>query len=179
MDLKQSPGCTGKRADYCKIMAYLRDWYEKNKKMLLFALACTFLWGMLAHGYCFFDNSFSHDSLREFHGTIFGNGLKMQAGRVFTPLYRDLLRGDATVPWLIGMLSLLWMGITSFFTYKVLDIESKAAIALTAGVLAVNITVSANAATYLNDLDNHMFALLCAVVFWFAAALIRPVSVQR
>lgn len=164
MDLKQSPGCTGKRADYCRIKAYLQDWYEKNKKMLLVALACTFLWGMLAHGYCFFDNSFSHDSLSEFHGAIFGNGVKMGAGRVFTPLYRDLLRGDATVPWLIGMLALLWMGVTSFFTYKVLDIDSKAAMILTAGVLTVNVTVSATAASFLHDLDCYMFALLFAVL---------------
>ena len=60
-------------------MSCLTAWYEKNKKMLLFALVCTFLWGMLAHGYCFFDNSFSHDSLSEFHGAIFGNGVKMGA----------------------------------------------------------------------------------------------------
>lgn len=145
-------------------MERLEAWYEKNKKMLVFAIVCTFLWGMLAHGYCFFDNSVSHDSLNEFHAAIFGNEWKMQLGRVFTPLYRDLLRGDATMPWLIGVLALLWIGLAVFFACKVLDIQSKAVIALTAGIFAVNITVSANAATYLNDLDNHMFALLCAVL---------------
>lgn len=85
-------------------------------------------------------------------------------GRVFTPLYRDLLRGDAPVPWPIGVLALLWLGLASFFTYKVLDIESKAAMILTAGVLTVNVTVSETAASFLQDLDCNMFSLLFAVL---------------
>ena len=33
-------------------MGPLTAWYERNKKMLVFALACTFLWGLADHGYC-------------------------------------------------------------------------------------------------------------------------------
>ena len=71
---------------------------------LLFALTATFFWGLLAHAYCFFGNSFSHDSLNEFHGAILGNDIKLTSGRIFVPLYRDLFRSDVTLPWLLALL---------------------------------------------------------------------------
>ena len=52
-------------------MDQLTNAFERNKRQLLFALTATFFWGLLAHAYCFFGNSFSHDSLNEFHGAIF------------------------------------------------------------------------------------------------------------
>ncbi len=144
-------------------MNRLSECFARNKKDLYFALIATFLWGILAHGYCFFDNSVSHDSLNEFHAAIFGNDWKIQLGRVFTPLYRDIFRGDATLPWLIGVLSLFWLGLAVFLVIRIFGIDSKVMMVLTAGIFAVNTSVSATAATYLNDLDSNMFAVLCAV----------------
>lgn len=145
-------------------MEKLNTIYERNKKWLFFSLISVFVWGMMAHGYCFVDNNLSHDSLNEFHAQIFGNEWKIQLGRVFVPLYRDLLRSDVTMPWLIGILSLLWIGLSVFLVVKIFNIKSKLTVFLTAGVFATNISVSAVAATYVNDLDNNMFALLLAVL---------------
>ncbi len=142
-------------------------YYEQNFKQLRFAMTATFLWGMAAHAYCFFDNSVSHDSLNEFHGAILGNNIKMSSGRVFTSLYRDLFRSDVTLPWLIGLLSLLWLGITVFFLIRLFQIDSKILTFLTAGILTANLSFSATAATYLHDLDCYMFAVLCATVAVF------------
>ncbi|MDO5544623.1 MAG: glucosyltransferase domain-containing protein [Eubacteriales bacterium] len=136
---------------------------EGKKPQLITALAATFLIGLAAHGYAFFDNNVSHDSLREFHAEILGNDIKMQVGRVLTPLYRDLLGSDVTLPWFNGLLALLWIGLAVFLVVRVFRIESKAAIALVAGIFATNITVSATAATYIHDLDSYMFAMLCSV----------------
>lgn len=144
-------------------MNRLKESFLRNKTWLLFSLISTFLWGFLAHGYCFFDNSVSHDSLNEYHAAIFGNEWKMQLGRIFTPFYRDLLRSDATLPWLIGVLSLFWLGLTVFLILRIFRVGSKVTAFLIAGVFTVNISVSAIAATYLNDLDSNMFALLCAI----------------
>lgn len=138
--------------------------FERHKKLLSFALAATFLWGILAHGYCFFDNSFSHDSLEELHGAVFGTEWKVALGRVFVPIYRDIFRGDATLPWLIGALSLFWIGLSVFFTCLIFHIRSKPPVFLIAGIFTTNISVSATAATYLHDLDCYMFSFLIAVL---------------
>lgn len=144
-------------------MNQLRERFENQKKWLYFSLAATFIWGLVAHAYCFFDNSFSHDSLNELHGAIFGTDWKVELGRVFVPFYRDLIRSDVTLPWLIGMLSLFWIGISVFLVLRIFDIQSKPLAFLTAGVLTANVSVMATAATYLHDLDCYMLSLVCAV----------------
>lgn len=136
---------------------------KPDKPALYASLGATYLWGLLAHAYCFFDNNISHDSLNEFHAAIFGNDIKIGSGRIFVPLYRDLLRGDVTLPWLIGMLSLLWLALTVFLVVRIFRMESKGLIFLTAGIFTVNISVCATAATYIHDLDCNMFSLLLAV----------------
>lgn len=144
-------------------MDTLRKLYDQNKKWLSFSLISTFLWGMAAHAYRFLNNTVSHDSLNEFHGAIFGNAHKLKLGRIFVPLYQDLARGDLSVPWLIGCLSLLWIGLAVFLTLRIFKIESKLIAFLTAGIFTTNISISATAATYLHDLDCYSFSLLCAV----------------
>ena len=52
---------------------------EKEKKLCLYALAATFIWGFLAHGYGIVDSNFSHDSLAEFNSILFGNQLPSTA----------------------------------------------------------------------------------------------------
>lgn len=135
----------------------------KNDKRLPFSLASAFGWGMAAHGYMFLDNSLSHDSLREFHAEILGNNIKMGSGRIFTSLYRDLLGSDVTLPWLTGLLALLWIGLAVYLTARIFRVENRVTICLIAGIFATNIAVCATTATYIHDLDSYMFSLLCAV----------------
>ena len=137
---------------------------RRDRKDLGFCLLAAFLWGFAAHGYSFTDNSFSHDSLNELHGAIFGSTWKVELGRAFVPFYRDLVRGDATVPWLIGILSLAFLGLSVFFLTRIFRIQSKGLTVVTAGILTVNLSVCAIAATYLHDLDCYMLSLLCAVL---------------
>lgn len=140
-----------------------KDRLKEDQLWLIMALAATYLWGLAAHGYAFFDNNLSHDSLREFHAEILGNDVKMSIGRVLTPIYRDLLGSDVTLPWFSGMLALLWIGLAVFLVIRLFRMESKIAVALVAGIFVTNITVSATAATYIHDLDSYMFAMLCSV----------------
>ena len=150
-------------------MVFLKEKFEKNKYWLLYSLAVTYLWGLAAHAYCFFDNSVSHNSLKEFHVLNVGNKLKLGFGRFFVPIYRALFRGDATLPWLIGILGLLWLGLTVFLIIRIFRADSKILTFLIAGVLVTNISVSALAATYIHDFDCNLFGILCAVsavYFW-------------
>lgn len=133
---------------------------EDRKKQLLFSLGMTFLWGMACHGYMFLHSSFSHDALKEFNADVYGNELRLQVGRPFVPLYRALTRSALTLPWLIGLLALLWTGLAVYLCVRMFDIRDKLRICLTAGIFTANVSVIATAASYLHDLDCDMFALL-------------------
>lgn len=145
-------------------MNVITEALERNKKQLYLSLAATFLWGLFAHGYAFCGNLVSHDSLREFHSEILGNEIKMGSGRIMTPIYRDLLGSDVTLPWMMGLLALLWIGLAVFLIVRLFRVESKVTAVLIAGVCATNIAVSSTTATYIHDLDSYMFSMLCAVV---------------
>lgn len=161
-----------KTGDSCRWSRYANSAAEKfkrNRNLILLCLIATFAWGMVAHAYVFFHSSFSHDALNEFNAEALGNDWKIQLGRVFVPLYRFLVRSDITLPWLIGVLSLLYISAAVFMVVKIFDISSKYLTVLTAGILTVNITVIAQAATYMNDFDCNMLALalpVAAVYLW-------------
>lgn len=136
---------------------------ENMKKLFWFCMLSVFIWGMAAHGYGFLHSSFSHDSLAEFNSAMGTDNWKIQLGRIWTPLYKDIFRTDLTLPWMVGLLSLFWIGLSVFLTVQMLPLRARPAVFLTAGVFTVNVTVTATAATYLGDLDGNLFGMLCAV----------------
>ena len=98
---------------------------------------------ILAHGYGIMDSNFSHDSLNEFNGLIFGNQWKIQLGRFLIPVYRNFSRTDLTLPWLIGILGLLWCGLAVYLVIRIFQIENPFLIFMTAGIFTANLTISA------------------------------------
>ena len=148
-------------------MHAITEGFERNKKQLSLSLAATFIWGLFAHGYAFGNNLVTHDSLREFHSEVLGNNIKMGSGRVLIAIYRDIFGTDVTLPWFMGLLALLWIGLAVFFMVRLFCVKSPVLVCLMAGVCTTNIAVSATIATYIHDLDSYMFAMLCAVVSVF------------
>ncbi len=139
------------------------------KQDLQFSLLYTFFWGLLAHAYGFLHDAFSHDSLNALYAGAIEETWKIQIGRVFVPAYRAITRGPIALPWLIGLLSLLWISFAVFIIVRLFHVNNKATILLIAGVFATNITVIAGAATYIYELDINMFALFLstlAVYLW-------------
>lgn len=110
---------------------------SQNKGKLIISLAATYIWGLLAHGYAFSNINLSHDSLREFHSEILGNNIKMSSGRVITPVYRDLFGSDVTIPWMMGLLALLWIGLSVYLIVRIFRVESPVMICLIAGACTV------------------------------------------
>ena len=138
-------------------------------KDTVFCSLMVFIWGGIAHGIAFISNSVSHDSLNEFDANHFGNEWKIELGRIFVPIYRALTRDMVTISWLIGFLALFFISATLILLVRMFKIESRIQICLIAGILTVNITIIAQCATYINDLDCNMLALLMAtlaVYFW-------------
>lgn len=142
----------------------LREKIEANWKTILLCVLFTFFWGFSAHGYMFLHNNLTHDSLGEFLATKDVVNWKLSLGRIFWPAYVLFFRGKVAYPWLIGLLTLAYISLAVFLVGKIFDICSKGILFLVAGVLAVNTTVTAAAATYIHDLDCDMLAMLLAVV---------------
>ncbi len=138
--------------------------WKNNKKQILKCILFTFVFGFIAHGYMFSNNSISHDSLAEFSFTDSTIVTKLEAGRFFAPIYKMLVGNVVTSPWIIGVLSLLYTGIALFLITKIFNISSNAVTVLTAGVLTCNLTVISLTATYIHDLDSDILAMLLAVI---------------
>ncbi len=148
------------------VICKVKQKFQNNKNTLLFCIVVTFIIGMITHAYMYFQDSFSHDSLREFNGNEY-NEWKIQLGRFLIPIYRMFTRGNLTLPWLIGLFSLLWISLSVFLTVKLFDVKSKVFMALISGVYTANITVISVTATYIHDLDVDMFALFMSVLAVF------------
>ncbi len=137
---------------------------QEKKTLCLQSFLYVFGWGLAAHAYCFLHSSFAHDALAEFDGSQFGNIWQIQLGRVGIPLYRWIFRSSLTPPLLIGLLSLLWISLALWLFADLFRIKNRMLLFLTAGVLTTNSTMIMQAATYINWMDQNMFAMLLAVL---------------
>ena len=132
-----------------------------NHKLWKQSFLYTYILGLAAHAYCFLNLTISHDSLRAFY--ITGKWPKASMGRIFYNVYITLTRGKIVLPWLIGVLSLLWISIAVYIIVRSLEIENGIYVLMVAGICVTNPSVYATAATYLHDLDANSFTLLLAV----------------
>ena len=67
------------------------------------------------------------------------------------------------MPWLIGILALLWIALAVYLVLCIFNIKKTDLIILVSGIFVCNPTVYALAATYTHDLDADMFAMFLAV----------------
>lgn len=141
----------------------LRKTFAREKSLLLFCLAASLGWGLIAHAFGFLNGNFSHDSLNAFYATAVEETWKVELGRFLVPVYRMITRGAIALPWLIGIIALVYIGLSAYLIIKMFRIKSRAAVAVICGIMSTNITVTAITATYLYELDFDMLALLFAV----------------
>ena len=89
---------------------------------------------------------------------------KMQLGRPGIVLYRRTVRGLIAAPWMLGLLSLLWLSLACFLTVKLFQIRNPWFVVLAGGILAANLSTVAMTATFLYEMDADCFALLLGVI---------------
>ena len=142
----------------------IKNMFKRNRIQIIYSIIFTFIWGLVTHGYMFLNNSISHDSLIEFYFTEDVIGHRFGLGRIFVPLYRTVVRGMVTLPWLGGLVSLLFISISVFLITKIFNINSKLNIALVSGIFTANITVISLIETYMHDLECDILAMLMAVI---------------
>ena len=126
------------------------------KKWLGFS-AIVFL---VAHGYCFFNALYNHDSL-----SIFQNHDKgmVSLGRFLRPIYSSLFRGRITAPLLIGCLSFAFLMASAYLLLSLLNIRSVKGMCAATAMLITATPLTLLNATYIHDSDAYMLALLLSV----------------
>ena len=131
------------------------DWQK-----LKFIVFWVFVIGLAAHGYCYFNANFSHDSLFSIHEQ--SPAVMISSGRYLRPVYR-LLRGSFTLPVINGFLFLCFLSMSVYLLTDILNIQKKSLMALTCGLLTANSTIGLMNASYLHDADSYGLALLLAL----------------
>ena len=139
-------------------------------KLVLFS---TIIFSLAAHAYMFFTFAPSHDSMVYMIVTDADIPLVISNGRFMQPVYW-LLRGRLPAPWLVGMLSVLYIFLSSYLIFDALDIRRRSATILLCGIFATDIAVTATAATYLYTLDTYTLALLFATAGTYLLEKLPP-----
>ena len=135
-----------------------------NQSQFRYSLLSAAVWGMVAHAYAFVHNFFSHDALNALYASAVEEHWKIELGRFLFPLYRMTLRNALSLPWVIGLYTILWGVFIVYLISKIFNLKSSASIFFAAGVLMVNRTVICLASTYIYELDIDMLSVLFAVL---------------
>ena len=145
-------------------------WWERiydailrEKETITVCLISVFVWGLIAHTYGFVHRNLTHDGLNVFVVEDWEETWKIMLGRYFVPVYRSIFRGPIMLPWLFGLLGLLWSSAAVYMVVKLLEVRSKFQMVLISGILVTNISYIAQIATYLYEFDFNTCAIVMAV----------------
>lgn len=133
---------------------------ESKKKLFTTSVLLTLIFYTLANGYRSFHTLYAGDSLY----MVYQNdaGWEISLGRFVQP-FLVLLRGAITVPFLISVLTILWVSLSVFFVTDFLEIKKTISIALIAAAMSCNVTISSLNATFISYMDFYVLALFLSV----------------
>jgi len=134
---------------------------ESKKNLFITALLSTFVFYIFAHGYRFTNPMFSGDSLLMIHQT--DSAWEISLGRFIHP-FLIFLRGGITNPFLISVLSALWIALSAYLVVDFLDINRYLSVVFVAAVMVCNTTVLVISSTFISYSDFYSFALFCSVL---------------
>ncbi|MBQ9792730.1 MAG: glucosyltransferase domain-containing protein [Clostridia bacterium] len=136
-------------------------WFLENKNLLIKVFLFTFIFGLMAHAFAYFNLNLSHDVLNEYE---LGFHHKIRLGRFLQPLVRYVLGEIIFLPWVDGIASLFFIACAVFLICKTFNYDKIMPIAIVAGVFVTNISVISLTATYGHDLSGDMLALYLSVL---------------
>lgn len=129
---------------------------RQAKRAMLYTLA--FL--LIMHGFRFVSLGFSHDALAFAAPTDFE--WKVSLGRYMQPVYWKL-RGYVAAPYLVGLMTWLWLGISVILVLRMTRVTGRLATLLIAGVMVSSQTIISANTGFIHETDTFMLALLLAV----------------
>lgn len=131
---------------------------QNIKKEWKAAFLSAFLMGLLIHMPMMLRDIPNHDGLDSMH---FDQNM-ITSGRWFLTVACGI-SSYYTLPWLIGLLSLLYLGLTSAALTEFLEVKKTSVILLISGLLVTFPSVASTFA-YVFTMDGYMMALLLAVL---------------
>lgn len=141
-----------------RLLGELNSEWMRLKVCILSTLA----FGLLAHGYGFLNFTINHDALKEFY-LSFTTPWKVSLGRFAEPVLRWLMGEVMTLPWLTGIVGLIFAGLAVWLISKMFSLNALWENLILSGICVTNVTVTALIASYLHDFCGDMLALLLAV----------------
>ncbi len=130
--------------------------FGKVKRNWKVAFSSVIVIGLIAHLYKFMNYLPNHDAL--FFVSTNANGLA--SGRWFLDA-ACILSSSFDLPWLTGLLALLWVGLTAVIIADIYQIENPFVLILTGGLL-VSFPCITNTFFYEFTADGYMLAMLLA-----------------
>ena len=100
-----------------------------------YSLISSAIWVLVCHAYAFFNDLFSHDALNALYASSVEEYWKVELGRFVFPIYRTILRGALATPWIIGLLTILWVTLAVYMLAKIFVLQKFAPIFFAAGII--------------------------------------------
>ena len=131
---------------------------EHIKQEWKLAFLSAFILGLLIHMPVMLSDIPNHDGL----DSMYFDQNMITSGRWFLTVACGI-SSYYTLPWLIGLLSVFYLGLTSVVLTEFLQVKSKACIVLISGLL-VSFPATASTFAYVFTMDGYMLALFLAVL---------------
>lgn len=131
---------------------------DKKKMKLVFIGTLIFM--VIAHGYCYTNLNFSHDSMRTFFWT---KSDTLEIGRYLIPVFL-IIRGKYYPPLLIGVLSFIFLALINYLLIEMFAIKEKRHILLTTAIMSTASTLTLLNATYIDFSDIYLFCILLMTI---------------
>ncbi len=135
--------------------------FKEDKKTLLFILATTFIVGFIAHAHAYLNLFLNHDSLFVQHNN--SHAFLDSHGRFFIKYWTYII-GGATLPFIHGIFSLIFITLSSYFIVKILDLKNNFSIFAICGIFATSPILTFSNATYVFFSDLYMLAMFLSIV---------------
>ncbi len=131
---------------------------KKIKKEWKIAFVSAFLLGVLIHLPAWINDVPNHDGL----ASVYFDQNMITSGRWFLTVACGLT-SYYTLPWLIGLLSLLWISITTVILVDILEVSRTEWIVIISGLL-VSFPALASTYAYVFTADGYMLGMMLAVM---------------
>lgn len=136
----------------------VKYWKKRGGKKQIFPILTTFILGLLIHGYKFTNTLLNHDGVYNFYSdqNVLGSGRWFLSIACGISSYFDL-------PWVIGILSLIYIAITVAVIVSIFRIENRFVIVLISGLM-VSFPAVTETFFFGFTADGYMLAMLMAAM---------------
>ncbi|MEE0510316.1 MAG: glucosyltransferase domain-containing protein [Peptococcaceae bacterium] len=145
----------------------LKHCWQKVPAYMRWTFAAAVIMGFVTHLFAFTNDLINHDDIYHLFQCDYG----AQSGRWFLPTVLQW-DGSYSLPWLIGVLSILCLAVTACFTVNLLRIRGRLGILVTVTLLVAYPTVAATF-SYMFTADAYFFGL-CLAAFAAYAVVKMP-----